>query len=162
TRARQYSACRTFLRAAVERYPHDVWLHHDLYHACVSAQPPDYAEALRHMSAASVQWPECALFHLQIAECYANLGSYEQAIAAHPRKQLRSNAARPAMNCADGMGADAPPPAERPAYRKQPLDLLTAELAALGKLDDRAFVHRGLQHWLDDPDLASVRDAAVM
>ena len=80
--------------------------------------------------------------------------------AEDPRNYLRYNAACLAMNCADGKGANAPPPAERPAYRKQALDLLTAELAAIRKLAaaDRAFVHRTMQHWLEDEDLASVRD----
>jgi tetratricopeptide (TPR) repeat protein len=83
TRARQYSACRTLLRAAADRYPHDVWLHYDLYLNCISLQPQDWAEALRHIAAASAQWPDCWLFHVHLAECYAALGAHEQAVAAH-------------------------------------------------------------------------------
>jgi serine/threonine protein kinase/tetratricopeptide (TPR) repeat protein len=81
-RAEQYPACRGFLRAAAERYPHDVWLQFDLFSACSQVQPPDWPEALRHVSAASVQWPDCALFRLQMGECYLGLGSYDLAIAA--------------------------------------------------------------------------------
>ena len=68
------------------------------------------------------------------------------------------------MNCADGKGTDVPPPSERPAYRGQALDLLTAELAAIRKLTvaDRAFVHRTVQYWLGDKDLASVRDPKAL
>jgi serine/threonine protein kinase len=80
--AKEYSACRTFLRAAVDRYPHDVWLQSDLILACQSIQPPDWPEALRHASAASVQWPDIGVFHLHIAECYFRLGSYDQADVA--------------------------------------------------------------------------------
>jgi tetratricopeptide (TPR) repeat protein len=81
-RAGQYAACRNFLRAAVDRYPHDVWLQYDLYIACAFVQPSDWPEALRHISAASIQWPDSALFQLYIGECYLGLGSYDQAIAA--------------------------------------------------------------------------------
>jgi serine/threonine protein kinase len=78
-----FSACRTFLRAAVDRYPHDVFLHYDLFEICLRVQPPDYAEALRHLSAASVQRPDSGLLHLQIGTCYAALEAYDNAIAAY-------------------------------------------------------------------------------
>jgi serine/threonine protein kinase/tetratricopeptide (TPR) repeat protein len=86
-RAGQYPAGRDFLRAAADRYPHDVWLHFDLFHSCSRMQPPDYAEALRHMSAASVLRPDSPLIHLQLGACYAGLKSYDQAVAAY-RKSL--------------------------------------------------------------------------
>jgi tetratricopeptide (TPR) repeat protein len=81
-------------------------------------------------------------------------------LAEDPRSALRYNAACLAMNCADGKGMNTPAPAERTAYRKQALGLLTTELAAIRKLKatDRAFVHRMMQHWLRDADLASGRD----
>jgi serine/threonine protein kinase/tetratricopeptide (TPR) repeat protein len=239
--AKECAACRTFLRAAVDRYPHDASLHVALSWACMRMQPPDHAEALRHWSAASVLRPDSGLFHLWIGFTYTQLGAYEDALAAYgkaialhpdsaipyewmgqtlskkkdwegaitafreairlrpdnpathrqlgtvlatagrcaealevtlaalrqnpawaedPRNQLRYNAACFTMNCADGKGANAPPPAERPGYRKQALDFLTAERAAIGKLAeaDRAFVSRKMQHWLVDKDLESVRD----
>jgi tetratricopeptide (TPR) repeat protein len=276
-KANEFAACRAYLRAAVERYPHDAWLHFDLAFACKSVQPPDFAEALRHDSLASGLRPDCALFHLWVGGDYAELGSYDRAIAAYrkvvslaplgydsvanllignalskkgdwagaipafreairlglptaylglgaaliaagreaeaddvsrealrlklkpdepswlaslgralatagkpaealrmtranlgrnpawaedPRNSLRYSAACFAMNCADGKGTDAPPPSERPAYRRQALDLLTAELAAIRKLTvtDGAFVHQQMAHWLGDKYLASVRD----
>ncbi|MCI0458341.1 MAG: tetratricopeptide repeat protein, partial [Gemmataceae bacterium] len=243
--AEQYPACRTFLRAAVDRYPHDVWLHFDLFSTCCRMQPPDYAEALRHMSAASVQRPDSALFHYHLGACYTGLKSYDQAVAAYrksialcpssaiayegigyallrkldregaitafreavrhtpdsprpharlaaalsaagrhaealqvtlaalrqdpawaedPRNYLRNSAACAALACADGLGVDAPAPAERPAYRQQALDLLTAELVVIRKLAsaDRTFVSRRLQHWLVDKNLASVRDPMAL
>jgi hypothetical protein len=65
------------------------------------------------------------------------------------------------MNCADGLGVNAPPPTERPAYRKQALEFLTTHLAAVRKLaaTDRALVHRHTRRWLEDKDFASVRGA---
>jgi serine/threonine protein kinase len=85
--AKQYRACRDFLRAAVDRYPHDVFLHYDLFSMCESTRPPDYREALRHISAVSVQRPESAFFHLRVGSCYANLEAYDLAVAAY-RKSI--------------------------------------------------------------------------
>jgi tetratricopeptide (TPR) repeat protein len=86
------------------------------------------------------------------------------AMAEDPRNHFRYNAACFAMNCADGKGMNTAAPAERTAYRKQALGLLKAELAAIGKLaaTDRTFVHRMMQHWLGDPDLASGRDPTAV
>jgi serine/threonine-protein kinase len=241
----QPAAARALLRAAVDRYPHDIWLHHDLYVACMQLRPPDYAEALRHIAAASVLRPESGYFHVHIGDCCAGLGANERAAAAYrkaialsptqsygyeqlgtvlaklkdwdeaiaanreairlapqyadthlalavtlasagrhaealrvtlealrqnsawadePRNQLRYCAACFAVNCADGLGTGTPPPAERPACRKQALEFLTADLATLGKLADteRALVHAGMRHWLADSDLASVRDPEAL
>jgi serine/threonine protein kinase len=205
--AKQYAACRDFLRAAVDRYPRDVWLHNDLALMCGMVNPPDHLEALRHLSAASVQRPDSAFFHLVVGERYSFLAAYDHAVTAYrksislcpdsaiahlwmgnallkkqdapgalaayreamrlrpagaedPRTLVRYNAACAAMRCADGRGPNAPPAPERPGYRKQALDFLTADLAAIRKLPDtdRAFVQRMMQHWLKDEDLASVRD----
>jgi tetratricopeptide (TPR) repeat protein len=244
--ASQYQACRTFLRAAVNRYPHDVWLHHDLATVCrVWMQPPDYAEALSHLSVASVLRPDSALFYLHLGITYSALGSYDDAVAAYrksialcpdsavaylcmgrtllkkkdwegaittyreairvnpddptgrvglgtalmaagrhaeglrvtlaalrqlpswaenERPNLRCGAAGALLNCAAGQGANPLPPAERPAYRKQALDLLTAALAPIRKLaaTDRAYAYLLLGRWLADEDLASVRDPAAL
>ena len=85
-------------------------------------------------------------------------------LAESPHDYFRFNAACFAMNCADGKGINSPSPAERTAYRKQALDLLTADLAWNRKraAADRAFAHRRMQLWLGDEDLASVRDPAGM
>jgi tetratricopeptide (TPR) repeat protein len=80
--------------------------------------------------------------------------------AEDPRNFLRYTAACTAMHCADGKGADPTPAAERPALRKQALDVLTADLAAIRKLPatERAFAHENLDHRLVDEDFVSVRD----
>jgi tetratricopeptide (TPR) repeat protein len=79
--------------------------------------------------------------------------------ADDPRLYLRYNAACYAMNCADGKGSSPVPLAERQSFRKQALDLLAADLAALAKLaaSDRVFVRQALRLWLKDGDLESVR-----
>jgi tetratricopeptide (TPR) repeat protein len=79
--------------------------------------------------------------------------------ADNPRLYLRYNAACAAMNCADGKGTPSVSLAERQVFRKQALDLLAADLAALAELaaSDREFVHKTLQHWFVDDDLQSVR-----
>jgi tetratricopeptide (TPR) repeat protein len=243
--AGQHAAARSLLRAAVERYPHDIWLHHDLFGDCMRARPPDYAEALRHASDASALRPGSGYFQVRVADSYFRLGAYDRAAAAYrkaiavshdfgyayvrlgdvlakqkdwdgaiaaqreavrlwpkapsthlylgislatagrpaealrvtlaplrqqpawaedPQNQLRYNAACFAMNCADGLGAEPTPPAERPGYRKQALEFLTADLAAVRKLAAREgpLVHARMQHWLGDSDLASVREPAAL
>ena len=248
TDAGQHQAAQEFLRAAVDRYPHDLWLHLDLALTCHRIDGPESAEALQHVAVACALRPESAMLHLSLGEIYAGLQAYDRAIAqyrkaatlspvyadlvpywigmaqvkkkdwtnaisslreaarllakrtrhrfvpaAHaylgvalagagrpaeglrevlaalrqnpawaedPRNELRYAAACCAMNCADGKGMDAPPPAERPAYRKQAFDLLTAELAALRKLGgtDRADAHWLIQEWFKDDYWATVRD----
>src|SRR5262249_3264357 len=83
TDAGQHAACRAFLRAAVDRYPHDVWLQHDLFINCAYTQPVDWAEALRYASAASVQWPGSSNLLIKVGLCYANLGAYDDAVAVY-------------------------------------------------------------------------------
>jgi eukaryotic-like serine/threonine-protein kinase len=81
-RAKQHAACQTFLRAAVDRHPHDVWLHYDLYLACRDARPSDDVGALRHLSAASARLHDSPMFHQRLGTCYAALGSRDQSVAA--------------------------------------------------------------------------------
>jgi tetratricopeptide (TPR) repeat protein len=133
-RAKQYSACRNFFRAAADRYPHGVWLQHDLYFACLNGQSPDLPEALRHISAASAQWPDCALFHLQIGECYLGLGSYDLAIASFEKAtSLYKNS----KYAAQRMGAAQSEKAKEEAWPVSDLKLLqgkweTTEASAVG------------------------------
>jgi hypothetical protein len=84
--------------------------------------------------------------------------------ADDPRHYVRFNAGRYALFCAEGKGSDVPLPAERPAYRRQALEFLTADLAGHRKLaaTDPRFVYRRTGHWLVDPELASVRDRAAL
>ena len=237
---REFAACRTLLRAAAERYPHDEWLYFDLAGICLEMDPPAYAEALRHSSAAALLRPDSAVFRLRLGDCYAGLGSYAQAadcyrksielghgavvgylhlgdalakqedwdgaldavrevirvqptnarayakarfildaagrhseglkelvnamrdqpdLADEPGNYFRYNAACSALKCAAGLGVDAPPPAERPDYRDRALELLSADLVANRKhwATDRALVHRHIEHWFEDQDLASIR-----
>ena len=79
----QWAATRDLLRTAVDRYPHDVWLHFDLALACQWSQPPDRHEALCHYSMASVQEPNSAFFHHRLGGIYATLGALDQAEAAY-------------------------------------------------------------------------------
>jgi serine/threonine-protein kinase len=240
-RAKEFAACRTLWRAAAERYPHDEWFHFDLAGTCLDMDPPEYAEALRHSSAAALLRPDSAVFRLRLGDCYASLGSYPQALAAFhkaielghgavvgyvhigdalakkkdwdgavaavreairlqpkyalaycklaiilhaagrhaeackdmvdairehpdlagdPRTCLRYNAACLSVNCADGLGENAPPEAERPAYRKQALDFLTADVAGVREVAAKspAQAHRLMQVWLADKDLDCVRE----
>jgi serine/threonine protein kinase/tetratricopeptide (TPR) repeat protein len=251
-RSKEYRACQAYLRAAVDRYPQDDWLRVELAFACTMVVPPDHAEALRHHSAASALRPDRASLLCMVGKAYADLGAYDQAIAAcrkaiamspsstgstyfvmgqvlsmkkdwesaiaalreairllpgqrdervmphaysdlgialagagrhaeavremltalhrdptlaeDPKSHLCYNAACYALYCADGKGMNAPAPAERAAYRKQALDLLTAELSAIRKLTatDGAYVHRTIQLWLGDADLTSVRDPTAL
>jgi tetratricopeptide (TPR) repeat protein len=103
--ARQLSACRDFLRAAVERYPHDVWLRSDLAEACLNVPKPERPEALRQLSAASTLYPDCAVFHWRIAECYFALGASDaagaalkRAVALSPRMAPSAESLKAALN----------------------------------------------------------------
>jgi tetratricopeptide (TPR) repeat protein len=80
--ARRSEACRTYLRAATERYPHEPFLHFELFGACRYIEPDGRHEALRHMAAACVLRPESALFQLQLGACYDRLEAYDLAVAA--------------------------------------------------------------------------------
>jgi serine/threonine-protein kinase len=82
--ARQYAAARTFARAAIDRYPHDVRLQLDLADLCLLRMyPPEYTETLQHISAAAALRPDSAVFHLYVGDCYVGLGSYEQAFVSY-------------------------------------------------------------------------------
>jgi tetratricopeptide (TPR) repeat protein len=85
--ARRLEACRTYLRTATERYPHDPFLHFELFGACRYIEPDGPQEALRHMAAACVLRPESALFQLQLGACYDRLEAYDLAVAAY-RKSI--------------------------------------------------------------------------
>ena len=237
---RQLPACLKYRRAAADRFPHNPWLHFDMFETCREIEPPEPHEALRHMAAACVLRPDSALFHLQLGNCYSNLQAYDLAVSAYlksislhpnsglayqymglalakkkdekgaiaalkegirlrpndplpirsfamgltalgrpaeavraltdalgrfpswavnPRLYIRYDAACHAVICADGKGSPPVSAGERQRYRKQALDLLTAELATLAKLalTDREVVHRTLRHWFRDGDLESVR-----
>jgi tetratricopeptide (TPR) repeat protein len=83
---------------------------------------------------------------------------------ADPASGVRYNSACFACLAAAGRGKDAPPPAERPALRKQARDWLAADLAAwrervaANPAKYRTVAHGQTAHWLTDPDLRSVRE----
>jgi hypothetical protein len=87
---------------------------------------------------------------------------------ADPASGVRYNSACFACLAAAGRGKGAPPPAERPALRQQALDWLAADLAAWRKQSAadpakyRTVVHGQMAHWLNDPDLGSVRVRAEL
>jgi tetratricopeptide (TPR) repeat protein len=85
--AGELPACRTYLRAAVDRYPHDPSVHFCLFQTCRQIEPDGPHEALRHMAAACVLRPESALFQLELAECYERLEAHDLAVAAY-RKSI--------------------------------------------------------------------------
>src|SRR5262249_48815015 len=74
-RAGQHPAMRALLRAAVERYPREAWLHFDLGYSSMNLRPPDYAEALHHLSMAAALRPDSVVFRLYLGDCFAGLGS---------------------------------------------------------------------------------------
>jgi hypothetical protein len=82
----------------------------------------------------------------------------------------RYNAACAAALAGSGQGKDDPPldEAAKARWRKQAIDWLRADLAAWSKIlasgppQSRQFVAQTLQHWKADPDLAGIRDHAVL
>ena len=143
----------------------------------VLAKKKDWAAAVAALHEAIRMQPKNAAAHGKLAAILAAQGGPAEGLrtlvaalkehpdlAEQPPEYLRYDAACFAMNCADGLGDPPPPEAERAGYRKQALDFLTAELAATRKRAGAApaIVHRRLQHWLTDKDLASVRDPAIL
>ncbi len=204
--AGQYDASRALFRAAVARYPHDIWLYHDLAVAAYRTSPQDYLDALRYDAAAAALRPDSLLFHVLMGDTFQRLASYDHALecyrtalalkpesayahtqasmalykqkkyaealafsleglrlapkaAEDPRFFKRFNTACFAMKCADETGAGAPEPERRAALRKQALELLTADLAAVRRImaTDTAQVQRIMKTWIEDADLATVR-----
>jgi tetratricopeptide (TPR) repeat protein len=87
-----------------------------------------------------------------------------------PQAPLRYNAARAAALAAAGQGKDEPPisDAAKAKLRGQALGWLKAELTVWSKLfesgppQDRPAIVQTLSNWQQDPDLAGIRDAAVL
>jgi tetratricopeptide (TPR) repeat protein len=84
------------------------------------------------------------------------------------RRQLRYNAACAAARAGTGAGEDAPPQADRVAFRQQALDWLRTELDSFRKSFEanptasQAAVAKAMKRWLADADLASVREPAAI
>ncbi len=79
-------------------------------------------------------------------------------------RRLRYNAACCAVLAGTGAGKDAPPAADRFIFRQQALDWLRTELRTYEKIADShsakvgAAIDKALNHWLNDQDLAPVRN----
>jgi tetratricopeptide (TPR) repeat protein len=84
------------------------------------------------------------------------------------RRRLRYNAACGAVRAGAGAGEDAPPQADRVAFRQQALDWLRTELDSYRKSFDanptasQAAVAEAMKTWLADSDLTSVREPAAI
>jgi tetratricopeptide (TPR) repeat protein len=91
-------------------------------------------------------------------------------LADDMQAQHRYNAACAAALAGSGQGKDEPPLDEptKARWRKQAIDWLKADLAAWsqvvrsGPQQARQFVAQALQHWKVDPDLAGLRDPAML
>src|SRR5262249_40540789 len=118
---------------------------------------------------------ELASFCGEYRKCYrAAVGFFSDAFAADPKlaadtkAQHRYSAACDAALAAAGKGEDAAGLAdkERAHLRRRARDWLRAGLAAYARLtekaDARKEVQKRLNHWLHDPDLASVRDEKAL
>jgi len=81
-RHRQLQACLKYRRASAERYPHDPWLHFDLFESCRDIEPAEPHEALRHMAAACVLSPT-APCSPPASTCYARLKAHDLAVSAY-------------------------------------------------------------------------------
>jgi tetratricopeptide (TPR) repeat protein len=83
----------------------------------------------------------------------------DPALTRVPDNNLRYNAACAAVLAAAGRGDDPPPGADRPGFREQAREWLTADLAVWRETAGRspALVHSVLTHWQKDADLAGVR-----
>jgi tetratricopeptide (TPR) repeat protein len=129
-------------------------------------QPADAAERLalalfchryKHLHAAAAGW-------------YKEGFAAQPALAGDLNQQHRYNAACAAALAGCGQGKDVPPPDEpqRRTWRKQALEWLRADLAVYtnavdgGPAQIRAAVGQRLEQWRQDPDLAGVREAALL
>jgi hypothetical protein len=104
------------------------------------------------------------------ATLWAEALEYNPKLADDRQAQHRYNAACAAARAAAGGGKDEPPLDEvaRIRWRKQAVEWLKSELAIWTKLLEtgptqaRQSVTGILQHWKEDPDLASIRDPASL
>jgi serine/threonine-protein kinase len=125
-------------------------------------EPADVADriALAHFCS---QHKKC---HVAAVRFFAAAFAEQPVLATNPQVSHRYNAARAAALAGCGQGKDDPPPddAAKAKLRRQALDWLRADLALwAARLDgdkaaDRAAVGKTLRRWLEDPDLAGLRD----
>ena len=117
-------AARDLLRAAVDRYPHEPWLHFDLRYACHTTQPPAQQEALRHAAAAATLRPTSGFMRLQLAQAYELAGDSGAAIEERRAAARLSRPGPAAKGDAKAKPDDqAAKPAQTPALSKRGLGL---------------------------------------
>jgi tetratricopeptide (TPR) repeat protein len=128
-------------------------------------KPKDAAEAAALAWLAQQPYKQ---LHAAAVRLYRQAFTAESKLADDPHTSHRYNAACSAVLAGCGLGKDAKQPndEERAALRQQALDWLRADLVAWGKVLEGAkpdpVARRDLQHWLEDSDLAPVRDAAAL
>jgi serine/threonine-protein kinase len=129
------------------------------------ARPADAAEAL----ALAQLCQQFKKMHAAAARLYADAFAGRPILAEDLQASHRYHAACSAALAAAGKGtdADAIGDPKRAGLRRQALDWLRADLKAHGGLleKNRAAapgVQQALAHWLEDTDLAGVRDAAAL
>jgi tRNA A-37 threonylcarbamoyl transferase component Bud32/tetratricopeptide (TPR) repeat protein len=78
------------LRRAARHYPENVWVHWDLFRACMEGGPALREEALRHIAAAVALRPDSARFHVDLGNYYRGIKRPAQAVA-ELRQAVRIN-----------------------------------------------------------------------
>jgi serine/threonine-protein kinase len=104
------------------------------------------------------------------ARLWAEAFRAQPKLAEDLQARYRYNAACAAALAGCGQGKDNPPldEAAKARWRKQAVDWLEANLAALSKLSEKGpsqvqqSIPKTLQHWKADPDLAALRDPAAL
>jgi hypothetical protein len=131
------------------------------------AQPASPTEALE---LADLCRHPARRLHATAARLAAGALAREPKLAGDLRRQHRYHAACDAARAAAGQAEDAKAlsEADRAGLRRQALAWLRADLAAYARLaergdaETRAAVRQRLAHWLQDADLAAVRDQAAL
>ncbi len=160
------------MRAGVERQlrQYEAWLILDgrlPTYLKGEARPQDAAERIK--LAWLCQQPHKGLYHAA-ARFYAEAFAEQPKRASDMAKQHRYNASCAATLAAAGQGKDGQDldDKERSRSRQQALDWLKADLAEWSRLAEtgvpevRPRVRKTLEHWLKDPDLSTIRDAAEL
>jgi serine/threonine-protein kinase len=80
--AKDHSASRNLLRAAVDRYPSAIWIRVDMAMTYETMKVPEHIEAFRHWAALVTLKPDVALFHHKLGHSYSRLGADKEAIVA--------------------------------------------------------------------------------
>jgi tetratricopeptide (TPR) repeat protein len=161
------------LQEAVRLDPNFAKAHNNLGIALYGRKDPEgaareFREAVRLKIDWAPTYTNLAALLGQRGEARAALGALEQGARLNPswmtdpRTGFRYDSACCAALAATGTAKDSPPEPERPGLRRRALDWLTADLAvlrnALAAPANGPAVHQKMLHWLEDTDLASVRE----